>query len=505
MKNKHNPLKLYIKHNITEDILKQKLNNTFLFTWPYKIHLKDHDFPSQSKHLNEMELLQNYASEESFTEERSQENLSPRKVRSVYLITYSQADLEKFPTRQLFAETVSELFQSGTVKVIQWVCSMENHELTRGVHYHLAVKLSMNKRWLLVKNAMSRNHGIQLNFSANHENYFSAWQYVTKEDQQYAQSPNHPDLTLTECPQTTQATKSRKRKKGQTKKTKKQNPKKKKRLTPSEVSDIIVNKNIKSKTELYALVKTQKQEGRNELHDFVINRNSKKISELISTSWEIENAHRELARQNQKRTDILGECLSGDCVDSCDGMWYETAINTLHRNNINAQAFTGAIKTLLEKGRGKYCNILIVGPANCGKTFILKPLVSIFETFVNPATSSFAWVGAEKAEVIFLNDFRWSSQLIPWHDLLLLLEGEKVHLPAPKTHFVQDILLDQDTPIFATSSNEIEFVKNGVTVERETNMMRVRWRVFEFINPVPESEQRELKPCPHCFARLVFH
>ena len=102
--------------------------------------------------------------------------------------------------------------------------------------------------------------------------------------------------------------------------------------------------------------------------------------------------------------------------------------------------------TALEKGRGKYRNIMIIGPANCAKTFLLKPLSVIYNTFCNPATGSFAWVGVQDKECIFLNDFRWSQQLLPWHDLLLLLEGEIVHFPAPKTHFMQDIQLD--TSIF---------------------------------------------------------
>ena len=161
------------------------------------------------------------------------------------------------------------------------------------------------------------------------------------------------------------------------------------------------------------------------------------------------------------------------------------------------------MRVLFERGRGKYRNVLIVGPANCGKTFMLKPIKSIFETFVNPATSTFAWVGVEKVEVIFLNDFRWSAQLIPWHDMLLILEGESVHLPAPKTHFVQDILLEKNTPIVATSSSEIQYFKNGVAVERETEMMRVRWKIFKFWSPLSENEQREVLPCQHCFARLI--
>ena len=51
----------------------------------------------------------------------------------------------------------------------------------------------------------------------------------------------------------------------------------------------------------------------------------------------------------------------------------------------------------------------------------------MFRTLSNPATTTFAWVGAAEAEVVFLTDFRWSPKIILWHDLLLLLEGQEVH------------------------------------------------------------------------------
>ena len=136
-------------------------------------------------------------------------------------------------------------------------------------------------------------------------------------------------------------------------------------------------------------------------------------------------------------------------------------------SGISQQSFAEAVTNLLELGRGKFRNIRLVGPANSAKTFLLQPLTVIFETFSNPATATFAWVGAEHAEVIFLNDFRWSPQIIPWHDLLLMLEGQPVHLPAPKSHFCKDIVFNKDTPIFGTSKHELVFV-GGVVDERGT-------------------------------------
>ena len=98
---------------------------------------------------------------------------------------------------------------------------------------------------------------------------------------------------------------------------------------------------------------------------------------------------------------------------------------------------------------------------------MLKPITKVFNMFGNPATLSFAWVGAEQAKAIILNDFCWSSRLISWHDLLLLLEGEHVHLLIPKTHFIQNILLSADKPIFATSSDEIKSVKKELLLNKK--------------------------------------
>ena len=53
--------------------------------------------------------------------------------------------------------------------------------------------------------------------------------------------------------------------------------------------------------------------------------------------------------------------------------------------------------------------LLIKGPANCAKTFLLNPLNAVYKKFPNPVTTTFAGLGAENAKVIFLNDFRWCT------------------------------------------------------------------------------------------------
>ena len=61
-------------------------------------------------------------------------------------------------------------------------------------------------------------------------------------------------------------------------------------------------------------------------------------------------------------------------------------------------------------------------------------------------------------QLIILQDFRWSSELICWKDLLLLLEGEPVKLPSLKNQFATDVCIETDITIFATSKAKIAFV-----------------------------------------------
>jgi len=221
-------------------------------------------------------------------------------------------------------------------------------------------------------------------------------------------------------------------------------------------------------------------------------------------AWEMEDSEAKLERGSKSRLEILSTFLKEPCVDTCGGQWQLCAENVLERNGISKRVFCMAIHQLLEHGRGKHRNLLITGPANCAKTFMLLPLTKIYNSFSNPATSTFAWVGADEAQIMFLNDFRWCQQIIAWHDLLLLLEGELVHLPAPKTHFSRDLVISGTIPIFATSKQQLIYIKGSMMDDRETEMMAVRWRHFIFHSQISEGEQKKISPCGHCFAKMIY-
>ena len=55
-------------------------------------------------------------------------------------------------------------------------------------------------------------------------------------------------------------------------------------------------------------------------------------------------------------------------------------------------------------GRGKGRNIFTVGKTNSAQTFLLRPLVVLFDTFCTSSNSKYAWIVLDGIEVIFSND-----------------------------------------------------------------------------------------------------
>ena len=88
-------------------------------------------------------LSSNSDSEDSDFIEKTPKQKKVSNGKFVYLVTYSQADLLKCPSRERFAEIVT--YEFNAVKnndvVQEWACAAGNHK-HHGLHYHLSLKLN---------------------------------------------------------------------------------------------------------------------------------------------------------------------------------------------------------------------------------------------------------------------------------------------------------------------------------------------------------------------------
>ena len=161
---------------------------------------------------------------------------------------------------------------------------------------------------------------------------------------------------------------------------------------------------------------------------------------------------------------------------------------------------------------------MLVGPASCGKTFLLKPLLDLIpNVFQNPPGSTFGWMGAEKANLIFLNDLRWkppggtTGSNIHWHTFLNLLEGLDVSLPAAMNVQSQHVHIKKPVPILATSIAPVTYhinhpqEFNTPNHAHENEMMEERWSVFSFSDRIPKEKQKKVPSCGACFRNFILH
>ena len=149
-----------------------------------------------------------YDDDDDFT---SSPTISPDERRRTYLVTYSRADMIRFPDCDSFAECILEAFKQGksTVRVVQWAACLENHSDTEHKHYHMTIKLSSTRRWYGVFKYLKDKHNIIVNFSNKHCDYIAAYRYVCKDKttQDVLHSPNHVNLAKLGSPRTKNAMK----------------------------------------------------------------------------------------------------------------------------------------------------------------------------------------------------------------------------------------------------------------------------------------------------------
>ena len=168
------------------------------------------------------------------------------------------------------------------------------------------------------------------------------------------------------------------------------------------------------------------------MYKFIINKSSKSLSELLDLTWKMNDASKNVERAKESRISILKAHLEKECLPQCHGEWLVCAKQVLQQNGINLYCFASALRQLLEKGRQKRLNVLLIGPTNCGKSFLLNPFELIYKTFINPATAKYAWTGLDECEVAYLNDFRWSPELIDWSLLVqyqFIFQGQRMRSP----------------------------------------------------------------------------
>lgn len=414
------------------------------------------------------------------------DELPVRATREVFLVTLAQAPDDM--TKQSFSALLIEAFEeNGDAVIEKWVCAKERHR-DGGFHFHMAIKIDRQKRWRALKEYIRRSHGINVHFANKQKEpedrtlYDGAYGYVVKGGD-FVVSEGHPDMEGGE-----------------------EAVREDIKMSNLDFMKLAVQMNLRTILEVQAAAKENATNRQEALMRYLSNKSKARVAEVLGMAWDIEEAPAKLQRLQTDRIALLRECEHLPCTCEEPAMWQRMALQLLQHNGIPVDSYTQAVLAALTLGRGKFRNIMHTGESNRGKTFLLQPLKEIYKAFDNPSRGTFNWVGVDSCEIIVLNDFRWGRDVIPWEQLLLLLEGDNVRFPAPKNKFNEDICLTRDTPVFATSRCDIRFQRSQageIEISHESDMMKSRWKTFHFTHLLPEAQQVQCKPCKRCYTAFI--
>ena len=118
-----------------------------------------------------------------------------------------------------------------------------------------------------------------------------------------------------------------------------------------------------------------------------------------------------IARRNTPRVNIIREAAGvAECVEGCGGKWLACALEVLRDNGLHPIVFAEAVHDLLVRGGGGAEKHTHRRPGRWRENLHLGSTAKCIQYFSNPAGNRYSWLEVENAEVIFLNDFRWSPE-----------------------------------------------------------------------------------------------
>lgn len=277
------------------------------------------------------------------------------------------------------------------------------------------------------------------------------------------------------------------------------------RLSCLQAYDLCISHNLRTSTEAWAKARSMDAEGDRGLLAFLLEQRD--VDGFLSKVVKATDSAEILRRQSIGRIGLLRESAEKPCSCEEPDLWIRLARETLTRNQLSGR-FQRLIYMALLKGRGKPRCIFLMGPTTCAKSWLIKPLSEIFRVYRVPDDGSHRLESILDCELLYLNDFEWSPDWLPWAYLKNLFEGEVVNIAVPKPRG-RNVDFTSDAPIIGTLSAPIQlFMKQGwnmVLNRHETDQMQSRVTYVHFHHSLLQgavSSAIECKVCVRCAARL---
>ena len=108
------------------------------------------------------------------------------------------------------------------------------------------------------------------------------------------------------------------------------------------------------------------------------------MDDLFESTRRLVSAKAPEERRGIPRIEVVREALRGECVEGCNWEWIKCGLEVLDRNHIHSVTFAEAVRNALVKGRGKKCNIILVGSRKLWKNVLFCPTTTHAQNIFQP-------------------------------------------------------------------------------------------------------------------------
>ena len=395
-------------------------------------------------------------------------------------------------------------------------------------HFHIAVR-ALPFRYLPMKRALMKRHGLASHWSCTHDGYWSALRYgampspskpasaLDPEPLLWSFAGTHPEIQESiHEPLTARATQQR-RQALDTKaaETGKSAPK----ITDLDVYPIIVQKGFRNSADYphanLDLIQHVKEHCSTAMQAHIW-KNRARIPALIDDVWQWETIAGSIKLAKESRLNALQRAAASPCA--CQGVWIGAVIHSFMLNRIDVKALCTDVLNALINGRSETTPVIVLAGAlgGEGKSLFLKAFLSLFgidQVFQMPEKSNFPLLNLELGpKVCFLDEWRFVNKAVSFGTQCVWFDGSAVpvarpqNVPGANGHF----LYCGSAPIFVTGKLEdIEALNAHATLDPKTqrpasaeaSMLLRRLKVFPFTTRIPKPPRT--CPCARCFAKLL--
>ena len=399
-------------------------------------------------------------------------------------------------TRKTFREMLVKCHEECGTKAVETACFLEPHA-NGEMHLNLLLRASSQFRWKPVAERLLQHYKVHVSFGRNVRTWAEGVVYfrVASEHKGPEGLDKDPEQWHKDgCPTPFEDFLPRRwQQPGYVRPT---------RLTSLAFYEFCLEHSLRDETAVWAKATELSQTGDKGLLAYLLDNDVEtQLAKVVKAMDAQENAR----RAGLTRQALLEEyAVQSTCCCSAPGRGYELQKEILSKNGLDG-TFQEAVYSSLVSGRAKKRNLCLLGPADCGKSFLFKGLREVYRCYERPDGGTYQLEDLLDCEVVFLNDFEYDTKAkdwMPWSYFKNFLEGGHVKVGRPKNRGGNK-LFKGTAPVFFTAPEEVKLYSKGVEVYAETAQVRKRICYFTLKEQIPEDKREEvLRHCGHCAARL---